>query len=135
MLDVGNKIWLWQGWWPEVPEDLLAAHAHEENPNNANNNITGSGMVRWHAERRAAMQTAVDFRRARYGRGRSSDRPAMELVWAGCEPLEFTNLFPAWTERPEVEKLNREVGDSKDAAISCNMGIFCSKEVAHSNSS
>ena len=112
MLDVGSKIFLWQGWWPEVPEDLVVSatgEAEKNNPNNGNNNITGSGMIRWHAERRAAMQTAVDFRRARYGRSRSSAQPAMELVWAGCESLEFTNLFPAWVERPDVEKLNREV--------------------------
>ncbi len=67
-------------------------------------------MVRWHAERRAAMRTADDYRRLVYpGGSRGGFRPEAELVWAGCEPREFTNLFPVWEERPEVAIGNRKV--------------------------
>eukprot|EP00094_Tigriopus_californicus_P009199 TCALIF_08869-PA protein Name:"Similar to SVIL Supervillin (Bos taurus)" AED:0.01 eAED:0.01 QI:0/0.8/0.66/0.83/1/1/6/288/1304 len=105
LLDVGNKLWLWQGFWPEVPDDPNY-EANEDNPNSQNNNITGSGMIRWHAERRAAMQTAVEYRRLRYGLG--SRAPKAELVWAGWEPLEFTNLFPIWIDQPDATRLNEE---------------------------
>ena len=102
-MDTGNKIWLWQGWWPENDSTSNADNFSENNPSN---NITGSGMIRFHAERRAAMQTAVDYRRLMY---RPEHRPKAELVWAGCEPLEFTNLFPSWKPKGEVEALNRQV--------------------------
>merc|ERR1712203_545799 len=36
-----------------------------------------------------------------------------ELVWAGHEPLEFTNLFPSWTHHIDIQTLNYKfVGDS-----------------------
>jgi len=36
----------------------------------------------------------------------------MELVWAGHEPLEFTNLFPSWTHHIDIQTLNYTfVGD------------------------
>ena len=96
LLDIGYKLWLWQGWFPESPES-------------SDEVSSGSRMVRWHAERRAAMQTASD-----YGRILS---PASgmegEVVWAGHEPIEFTNLFPAWTKRKDVEGLNAKVPDKK----------------------
>ncbi len=68
--------------------------------------MTGSGRVRWHAERRAAMKTAVDYREASY---KDSPLPKAELVWAGWEPNEFTNLFPAWTHRQDVQERNADV--------------------------
>ena len=57
-------------------------------------------------------QTASDYRRVVYGRGaRSRDAlPPSELVWAGSEPREFTNLFPVWRHDPAVEELNKKVG-------------------------
>ena len=92
----GEKLWLWQGWWPDV--------GHESNDTNMQ---TGSGMIRWHAERRAAMQTVKEFQRAKYSK--AGQRPPMELVWAGHEPIEFTNLFPTWTHKDEVHYLNQKV--------------------------
>ena len=88
-------MWLWQGWWPE-------SHEAEKDTNT----ITGSGMIRWHAERRAAMQTITEWAKLKYG---GAKRLPAELVWAGCESLEFTSMFPAWTERPGVKELNKKV--------------------------
>jgi hypothetical protein len=31
------------------------------------------------------------------------------LVWAGLEPLQFTNLFPIWTDRDDIAELNIRV--------------------------
>ena len=92
-----EKLWLWQGWWPDV--------GHEANDTNM---TTGSGMIRWHAERREAMRTIKEFQRSKFSKI-STPRPPMELVWAGHEPIEFTNLFPSWTHHDEVENLNAKV--------------------------
>ena len=32
------------------------------------------------------------------------------VVWAGLEPLEFTAMFPEWTERDDVAEINVQVG-------------------------
>jgi len=42
-------MWLWQGWWLEIEGGEESA---------------GSGAIRWQAERRAAMQTAVNYWKA-----------------------------------------------------------------------
>ncbi|XP_069701361.1 uncharacterized protein [Periplaneta americana] len=89
----GNELWLWQGWWPD--------HQGEETEGC---DARGSGAVRWQAERRAAMQTALDYWRSQHGdRGAN---PVAYLVWAGLEPLQFTNLFPIWTDRDDIAELN-----------------------------
>ena len=91
-----EKLWLWQGWWPDV--------GHEANDTNMS---TGSGMIRWHAERREAMRTIKEFQRSKFSK--VSPKPSMELIWAGHEPQEFTNLFPFWTHHEDVEILNAKV--------------------------
>ena len=97
LLDAGTVIYLWQGWQP-------AAEVEEDNPNLLTH-ATGSGEVRWHAERRAAMCTALEYRRARYG----NPVPRAELVWAGHEPRQFTHLFPTWKQQPEIGECNSQV--------------------------
>ena len=100
LLDAGGEcLWFWQGWWPEVGHDA------------ADTNLsTGSGLIRWHAERRVAMQTTVDFRNAKY----PGKRPPMKLIWAGHEPVEFTNLFPSWTKKEDVRQLNQQVSSVRN---------------------
>jgi len=98
LLDAGSVLWLWQGWFPETAGE--------------DNNMNGAAMVRWHAERRAAMQTTADWRRVRHGWASLSCADSggkMLLAWAGCEPKEFINLFPAWRHRHDVEACNRKV--------------------------
>jgi len=102
LLDAGTVLYLWQGWQP-------AAESEEDNPNLLTH-ATGSGEVRWHAERRAAMGTALEYRRARYG----NPVPRAELVWAGHEPRQFTHLFPTWKYQPEVAECNSQVVTSSD---------------------
>ena len=99
LIDVGGDcLWLWQGWWPEAGHDA-----------GDTNLATGSGLIRWHAERRVAMETTVEYRDEKY-RGK---RPPMKLVWAGHEPLEFTNLFPSWNRKEDIHQLNQKVCFSK----------------------
>ncbi|XP_015515749.2 supervillin isoform X2 [Neodiprion lecontei] len=87
MLDNGNEIWLWQGWWPDSGAD----------------DQTGSGAVRWQSERRAAMRTAIQYWQTNHP---DSTQLPISLVWAGLEPLEFRNLFPMWETREDVAELN-----------------------------
>ena len=99
LIEAGNeKLWLWQGWWPDV--------GHEANDTNMS---TGSGIIRWHAERREAMRTIKEFQRSKFSKLTNQARPPMELVWAGHEPLEFTNLFPSWTHHIDIQTLNYKV--------------------------
>ena len=89
-----NVLWLWQGWWPDAGHDATDT-----------NTTTGSGFIRWHSERRAAMNTINEYRRLKYNR--SSHK--MRLVWAGHEPEEFVSLFPYWKVNEHVKILNEKV--------------------------
>lgn len=91
-------MWLWQGWWPEREDD-----------DSDSADQTGSGAVRWQLERKAAMQTAIDYWTSRRETTDDEKIPAY-LVWAGFEPKEFTNLFPTWVAREDVCELNAKVG-------------------------
>jgi len=94
---------LWQGWWPDV--------GHEVNDTNV---TTGSGKVRWHSERRAAMQTAIEYTRSKYSSSASSK---VKLVWAGHEPQEFINLFPFWTLDENVRDINQEYVENAELEV------------------
>ena len=67
---------------------------------------TGSGQVRWQAERRAAMATLLSYRAARWSR---ESRPVARLVWAGHEDTVFRNMFPEWCHHADVARINKEV--------------------------
>ena len=95
LLDCGSVLYLWQGAFPGEEEGEEAGAT------------TGSGLARWQAERRAAMQTLLSYRKARYGQ----PVPAARLVWAGHEPQEFINHFPYWTHNPDTARANREVSE------------------------
>jgi supervillin len=103
MLDNEHEVWLWQGWWPDLPDT--------ENSN------TGSGKLRLAVERRCAMETVMEYCRLK---GDQLDRipPPAYLVSAGLEPLAFTSLFPYWTADERVAQLNIQV---------------CTQQRAHTN--
>jgi len=102
MFDCGSQLYLWQGW---IPADYEA-----EDPESPTSVTTGSGKVRWHAERRAAMQTMLEYRKAKYG----NPVPAAKLIWAGHESKEFMNYFPQWVVNQDVAKINKEFVASDD---------------------
>lgn len=57
LIDNGDKLWLWQGWWP-IEEPLSPNSESECNQTFIENR---AGENRWQAERRAAMRTAVAY--------------------------------------------------------------------------
>lgn len=99
-MDTGYELWLWQGWWPEREKLILENDTCTTNVEEMNHR--GSASVRWQAERRAAMQTALDYWKHKY-----TDEPVRAfLVWAGLEPVLFTNLFPDWEDRDDIAEMN-----------------------------
>ena len=99
-MDVDHELWLWQGWWPDHPDE-------ETGTTEDNSQLTGSGAIRWQAERKEAMRTALDYWALRHPEAAS--QPKAFLVWAGLEPLSFTNLFPIWTDRDDIAELSIRV--------------------------
>lgn len=118
MLDNDYSIWLWFGWWPNTqdslsPKLLESAFGAETNVTNDNR----SGVNRWQAERKAAMQTAVEYWKAKYdSHGKEKNLSAEVsgyIVWAGLEPVEFKSLFPSWENNDEVAEINIQVNMQK----------------------
>ncbi|XP_017070768.1 uncharacterized protein LOC108107685 isoform X5 [Drosophila eugracilis] len=106
LLDDGDELWLWMGWWPL--EDVKINTDERSSPTNDNR----AGVNRWISERRAALETAVDYWRAKHGENEKEPFHGIkgQVVWAGLEPLAFKALFPDWTERPDVREINEEDG-------------------------
>ncbi|XP_057338626.1 supervillin isoform X6 [Microplitis mediator] len=101
LLDNKDEVWLWQGWWPDTGEE----------------DQTGSGAVRWQAERKAAMTVAIDYWKKMQTHS-SIKKCCVYLVWAGLEPLEFINLFPTWTDRDDIAELNIKDGRAPGEILS-----------------
>lgn len=100
IVDNGYAIYLWQGWWPKVEED------HDEvDVNNVENR---AGENRWHLERCEAMQTAIDYWKAKCGREEKYRKEAY-IITAGYEPVEFQTIFPEWSVRDDVVEMNSQV--------------------------
>ena len=72
--------------------------------------------MRWQAERRAAMQTVLSYRAAKWPS--ESDQPRCSLVWAGHETQDFINLFPEWIHNAEVARVNKEVR-AREMSLAC----------------
>lgn len=94
LIDNNYELWLWMGFPPEKNTD-----------DDPSLDQTGSLAVRWQAERKAAMQTAVEFWRRKHG----DKRVKAYLVSAGLEPVAFKNLFPAWEDQLDIMELNKKV--------------------------
>lgn len=111
MLDAGDELWLWQGWWPEAATDDDATVAEQSTTTVATTTTVdnrGSSWTRLQAERRAAMQTALDYWKRKHGDDDCSD-PKAYLVWAGLEPLQFTDCFPEWCDRDDIAEISMKV--------------------------
>ncbi|KAK0182715.1 hypothetical protein PV327_000824 [Microctonus hyperodae] len=99
LLDNKDELWLWQGWWPDSGSD----------------DQTGSGAVRWQAERRAAMTVALQYWKKLHPKAKKC---SVYLIWAGLEPREFINLFPTWSDHDEVAELNIQDGRAPGEVLS-----------------
>uniref|UniRef100_W5KFR5 Supervillin d n=1 Tax=Astyanax mexicanus TaxID=7994 RepID=W5KFR5_ASTMX len=80
LLDNRMEVYLWQGQQPEDAE------------------CTGSAKIRWDNERKCAMETALQYCKAKNSRR----PPQAYLILAGAEPLTFTNIFPYWEKDPSI---------------------------------
>ncbi|XP_026869249.2 supervillin isoform X2 [Electrophorus electricus] len=80
LLDNRMEVYLWQGWQPDDAEQ------------------TGSARIRWDNERKCAMETALQYCKAKNSRR----PPQAYLILAGAEPLTFTNIFPYWEKDPSI---------------------------------
>lgn len=111
MVDGGHRVWVWQGWWPDEssPEDVAAT--------------TGSATLRFNHARRAALETTLTYCQLK-ARAQAKDKakktnkkveqhpPVIEpeVVIAGLEPLEFSNLFIHWTPREDIRQIQEKEG-------------------------
>ncbi|XP_036428882.1 supervillin isoform X2 [Colossoma macropomum] len=80
LLDNRMEVYLWQGQQPEDTE------------------CTGSAGIRWDNERKCAMETALQYCKAKNSRR----PPQAYMILAGAEPLTFTNIFPYWEKDPSI---------------------------------
>ncbi|KAL4659270.1 supervillin-like [Arapaima gigas] len=74
LLDNRMEVYLWEG---RQPGDV---------------GCVGSERPRWERERKCAMETALHYCKERNPRR----PPQAYLIFAGSEPLTFTNIFPCW---------------------------------------
>ncbi|XP_045766331.1 uncharacterized protein LOC123868038 isoform X2 [Maniola jurtina] len=93
MLDDGECVWVWQGWWPRGEDGELE-------PAERNTGV-GAFAGRWQAMRAAALRTADA-----YWRVSRPTRPDVRVVAAGLEPHSFTALFDTWAEHDEAAEAN-----------------------------
>ncbi|XP_075160684.1 supervillin isoform X3 [Haematobia irritans] len=106
LLDDGDLLWLWMGWWPL--EDIKINTEERSSPTNENR----AGVNRWISERRAALETAVSYWKAKFGENSEKQFHGIKgfVVWAGLEPTTFKALFPDWTEREDIKDINIQDG-------------------------
>ncbi|KAG5265310.1 hypothetical protein AALO_G00240830 [Alosa alosa] len=97
LVDNFHEVYLWQGWWPQDSESPGSAH------------------IRWDADRKCAMETVLQYCRAK---SEKAAVPKAYLVHAGLEPLTFTNMFPSWEHRQDIAHITE-----KEAEV-CNQIIL-----------
>lgn len=88
-----------QGWWPA--ENASTDEDDQNIQNRASEN-------RWYLDRCTAMQTVLDYWRAKCGSDEKYLREAY-VITAGYEPIEFQTIFPEWKVHDNVVEMNSEV--------------------------
>ncbi|XP_059216277.1 uncharacterized protein LOC106082465 isoform X10 [Stomoxys calcitrans] len=113
MLDDGDLLWLWMGWWPL--EDIKINAEERSSPTNDNR----AGVNRWISERRAALETAVSYWKAKFGENSEKQFHGIKgyVVWAGLEPITFKALFPDWTDREDIKDINVQDGRTDEPLL------------------
>ncbi|XP_052827685.1 uncharacterized protein LOC106868432 isoform X3 [Octopus bimaculoides] len=100
LLDNNYEVFVWQGWWPQGDEDIENVH-------------TGSAQSRFVVEKRCILQTAIDYCNAK----ETTTPIKAYLVFAGLEPMKFTNLFPFWNVDEIVQELSLKDGKAENSLI------------------
>ncbi|XP_060795764.1 supervillin isoform X2 [Neoarius graeffei] len=109
LLDNRMEVYLWQGQQPEDTE------------------CTGSAKIRWDNERKCAMETTLQYCKAKNTRR----PPPAYLILAGAEPLTFTNIFPYWEKDPSirVQGMRNKVILVKDALSKLSKNRYSLEEL------
>ncbi|KAF4085204.1 hypothetical protein AMELA_G00114930 [Ameiurus melas] len=109
LLDNKMEVYLWQGQQPEDEE------------------CTGSARIRWDNERKCAMETTLQYCKAKNSRR----PPPAYLILAGAEPLTFTNIFPYWEKDPSirVQSLRNKVILVEDALSKLSKNQYSLEEL------
>lgn len=94
-IDAQYKIYLWEGWWPKGEDDGV-----EKAPS-----TTAAEKHRFNMNRKVALQSLKA-----YAEDVERSLSRAYIVSAGCEPLEFTNLFPHWVVDDELTKAQLDNG-------------------------
>ncbi|XP_037940642.1 uncharacterized protein LOC119673439 isoform X6 [Teleopsis dalmanni] len=113
MIDDSDILWIWMGWWPSNYNQHSTDNEYTMNENRA-------GVNRFEiVEKRAALETAVSYWKAKFGDTETELHNVNgKVVWAGLEPIEFKSLFPDWTNRTDITEINiRDGRCEKDASI------------------
>ncbi|XP_073836471.1 supervillin isoform X17 [Musca autumnalis] len=113
MLDDGDTLWLWMGWWPL--EDIKINTDERSSPTNENR----AGVNRWISERRSALETAVSYWKAKFGEDNEKQFHGIKgyVVWAGLEPIAFKALFPDWSDRDDIKDINLQDGRTDEPLL------------------
>jgi supervillin len=84
LFDNNNEIYVWQGWFESSVAD--------KTPTLENDAVDGTARIRFNVNRKCALQTAINYWKCKHKNG---DDKAFRgfLVYAGLDPVEFTNLF------------------------------------------
>ena len=100
MFDNNNEIYIWQGWFEAVVD--------EKTPTLEKDAIDGTARIRFNLNRKCALQTAINYWRCKHG---NEDKVPFRgfVVYAGLEPVEFTNLFPFWNVNENARSFNLNV--------------------------
>eukprot|EP00105_Crassostrea_gigas_P036050 XP_019920198.1 PREDICTED: uncharacterized protein LOC105321680 isoform X13 [Crassostrea gigas] len=93
LVDDDNIVYLWHGWWKEADAEVENVH-------------TGSAKSRFSADRKCAIETALHYCKEK----NPESPPKAVAVYAGLEPLDFTNLFPYWDVDESAKSLNLRDG-------------------------
>lgn len=114
LIDNGDKLWLWQGWWPiEEPHT-----PNSETDNNQSLIENRAGENRWQAERRAAMRTAIAYWKAKTN-GNTGCRSEKKLS-TSSEYSSGDDESHDDSDDHGVDEL-----DKNDATADLNVNAFC----------
>jgi supervillin len=102
LIDCESEIFVWQGWFES---STLMPDTKSKIVLNEIDATDGSSKIRFTLNRKAALQTAINY----WNTKNSNKEFKGFVVYAGLEPVEFTNLFPLWEINEKARDSNLNV--------------------------
>ncbi len=103
MFDNEYEIYIWQGWFESSSSSDIKSILAESDA------TEGSTKIRFTMNRKCALQTAINYWNAKNATKSQSLPLKGYVVYAGLEPIEFTNLFPLWNVNDNARNSNLNV--------------------------